>query len=40
MMLKLRRSVERNSQKRAKDAFRELKEDVLRHKQEQKNSDG
>ena len=40
MMLKLRRSVERDSRKQADDAFRELKEDVLRHKEEQNNKDG
>jgi hypothetical protein len=42
MMLKLRRSVERNSRKRAEDAFRELDEDVIRYKQERKeeSSDG
>ena len=35
MMLKLRRSVERDSQERAENAFRELEEDVLRYKQDQ-----
>ena len=35
MMLKLRRSVERNSQRRADNAFRELEEDVIRHQREQ-----
>ena len=36
LMLKLRRKVERDSQRRARDAFRELDEDVIRHKQERK----
>ena len=40
MMLKLRRSVELNSRKQADDAFRELEEDVQRHREEEKNSDG
>ena len=40
MMLKLRRSVERNSRKQAEEAFRELEEDVLRHKEEKKIDDG
>ena len=35
MMLKLRRSVESDSQERAENAFRELEEDVLRYKQDQ-----
>ena len=40
MMLKLRRSVERNSQKRADKAYRELDNDVIRHKRENDLSDG
>ena len=40
MMLKLRRSVERDSRKQADDAFRELEEDVRRHKEEKKIDDG
>jgi hypothetical protein len=36
LMLKLRRKVERDSQRRARDAFRELEDDVIRHKQERK----